>query len=515
MKSRIHSLPMLVWALLLTVGCSTFLQAQSCVSEEEEVPWPVPPALAGQEGDVELAGDATFFIGERKTGNIQVWTMSFGETSLQETLTPGDQLPADVKGIWSLAVPSYNRVIALATYDDGGTERYGILRSTDLGESWEFLKPDAFKDPAFKSLEGQTFPVQLDFGTRNVDFTGNFWRAALLEMTWHGEDYGWVWGRKGILRTTDGGDTWEVAYKTANENTMRYTVYEGVWGLAFQSPTTGVAILGPSTDAYYYKTEDGGTNWTKGFGLQGFRPAALSFTGGEYRSLTFRRSQTESNAFVQGSEDGRFWSGIAASAPAIATSETVFMTEMFWPNPDTGFLVYREGEIRKSENGGKTWTEFQDEDAAYPDVIFGSGRDQPLAGYGQRSVILRDGFEDPYLIQTITFNCQGDVQSYVPAWELGQFTGVSMDAMLLGGFSVFPNPTSDRCEIQFSTQNPEEGCILVVDARGEVVVNVDLGLLGAGEHRQNVNLEGLPSGSYRIMVRVGDRKGVEAITVER
>lgn len=509
MNRRIRLSLLLLFTLFFSYSITGTVHAQSCVSEEEEVPWPVPPALAGQDGDVTQAGPATFFIGERNTGNIQVWEMTFGETSLVKTLTPGNQLPADVTGIWSLAVPAHNRVVALATYEADGTEWYGVLTSDDLGETWSFDKPTAFRDPAFECLDGQSFQVQF----RNIDFTGNYWRAALLEMTWYDDNTGWIWGRKGILGTTDGGETWSVLYKTENSNTSRYTVYEGVWGLAFQSPTTGVAVLGPSTDASYYKTEDGGKTWTKGFGLQGYRPAGLLYRGGKYRSLTFRRSQTEQNAFVQGSDDGRFWAGLAASPPAIATSETVFMTEMLWPNPEEGFLVYRRGEIRATSNTGKTWSELQGEDAQYPQVIYGSGRDQPLAGYGQSSVILRDGFEDPYLVQTITMNCIGEVNSYVPAYELGQFTSVPVEARMLENFSVFPNPTSDRCEVRFSLDQPESGKIVVVDSRGDVVRNIDLGLLEAGDQTRSIDLSNLSAGSYRLMVRAGDHKGVESVVI--
>ncbi len=515
MNARFHSLLTLLGVLLLTSTVSQALFAQSCRSEEEEVPWPVPPALAGQNGDVALAGPATFFIGERNTGNIQVWEMTFGETSQTATLTPGNQLPAEVTGIWSLAVPAHDRVIGLVTYDDGGTAYYGIIRSEDLGETWTLLKPAAFKDPAFEPLDGKTFNVQLDVGTRNVDFTGNFWRAALLEQTWYDGSYGWVWGRKGILGTTDGGETWEALYKTTNSNTTRYTVYEGVWGLAFQSPTTGVAILGPSTDASYYKTEDGGKGWTKGFGLQGFRPAALSYGGGTYRSLTFRRSQTEQNAFLQGSTDGRFWNGLAASAPAILASETVFMTEMFWPNPEEGFLVNRRGEIRSSVNSGRNWTEFQGVDTNLPEILYGSGRDQPLAGYGQKSIILRDGFEDAYMIQTITLSCSGAVEPQVPAWELSVFTSVPQHSEPLVDFTVSPNPTTDRCDIRFSLEQPSSARALVVDSRGQVVRSVDFGLLESGKQTRSIDLKGLPTGSYRLVVRAGEQGGVESVIIER
>lgn len=518
MKKTIHSLLLALFCLVLANSARGLLHAQpACTSEPEQIPWPVPPAIAAQDGDEETAGPAHVFIGERNTGNIQVWDL-FSSMTQSGTLRPGTELPAGVKGIWSLAIPKPDLIIALVTYDDGATERYGILRSEDLGESWEFLKPEAFKDSEFVSLEGARGGA-----FNGVDFTGNFWRAALLEMTWlKGDgDYGWVWGRKGILRTTDAGKTWSVAYKTMSQNSQRHNENPGVWGLAFKNPTTGVAIIGPMTSCAYYTTENGGETWTQTKSLDGYLPAAFDFIpypgSDEYRTLSVNPHTADArNAFTQKSTNGgRNWQALhGTSAAAIAPSRTVPMVEWFWPNPQVGFMVHRRGEIRTSTNGGENWSELQGEDAAYPEVIFGPGRDEPLAGYGQRSVLVRDGFGDGYIAQAITFDCTGEID-YSTSWLVGTFTGVPDEGEPLAGFTVFPNPTADRCEMRFSLEQPETANAVVVDSRGNVMRSVNFGLLETGDHVKNINLRDLPSGSYRLVVRAGEKRGVEAVVIEK
>lgn len=515
MKKRLHSLLLALCGVLLVGGASGMLHAQNCRSEIEQTPWPVPPAIAGQNGDEETAGPAIFFVGERSSGNIQVWEIS-GSLSQTGTLRPGVELPADVKGIWSLAIPKPDLIIGLATYDDGGTERYGILRSEDLGETWQLLKPDAFKDPQFVSLEG------VRGGGSNVDFTGNYWRAALLEMTWlkGNGDYGWVWGRKGILRTTDAGLTWEIAYKeTGSQNDQSHAANPGVWRVAFADPMNGVAIIGPMVAGAYYKTTDGGANWTQTKSLEGYLPGALNYiTGEEYRSITANPHTAEArNAFSQVSRNGGAnWTTLhQTAATGISPSRTVPMVEWFWPNPNVGFLVYRRGEIRKSTDGGGTWSALHAEDDSYPEVLFGPGRDEPLAGYGQRSIMIYDGFGDPYIAQAITFDCTGEV-GHVAAWgDLGVFTSVPSEATPLAGFSTFPNPASERVDVRFSLDEPRIARAVLFDSRGTAVRNLNFGVLEAGDYIKNVDLRDLPSGSYRLVVRAGEQRSVEAIVVER
>lgn len=517
MKKTIHSLLWGLCGLLLLSSASNVLHAQDCRSEPEQIPWPVPPAIAGQNGDEETAGPAIFFVGERHTGNIQTWQIDAGALSQTGTLRPGTELPGDVKGVWALAIPKPDLIVGLATYDDAGVERYGILRSEDLGESWEFLKPDAFKDPQFVSLEG-TSGGQFNA----VNFTGNYWRAALLEMTWLRDngDYGWVWGRKGMLRTTDAGKTWSVGYKeTGSDNSQPHSANPGIWRVAFGSPTHGVAIMGPMVSGAYYTTDDGGVTWTQTKSLDGFLPAALTYvTGEEYRSLTSNPHTAEArNSFTQVTKNGGTnWTTLhQVPYTAIAPSRTVPMVEWFWPNPQVGFMVHRRGEIRKSTDGGGSWSALLAEDDSYPQVLFGPGRDEPLAGYGQRSVLIYDGFGDPYIAQAITLDCTGEI-GHVAAWDnLGVFTSVPSDAKPLAGFSAFPNPTSDRCDVRFSLEGPETARAVVVDSRGTVVRNLNFGLLEKGDHVQSVDLRGLSSGSYRLMVRAGDHRSVEAIVVER
>ena len=521
MNIRFHSILLALCAAVMFASIPDVIQAQPpCRSEPQEIPWPVPPAIAGQNGDEAVAGAAKVFVGERHTGNIQVWDVS-GSAQSGGTLTPGDQLPGDVKGIWSISIPKPDLIVALATYDDGDVERYGILRSEDLGESWNFIKPEAMRDPHFASLEGQQFNF--------VDFTGNYWRAPLLEMTWLSTgDVGWVWGRKGILKTTDAGLTWTAGYKTKNENTQLVAQYEGMWGAAFKDADNGVAVFGPVTDMRYYATTDGGQSWTEsnGSALATFRLAKLDYKGGEYRSLAFKRFEIKNNSFMYYSpNDGQSWL-VRGNVRNIA-AEGVFMIEWLWPSPEDGFLIYRRGELWKTTNSGDRWNRIQEIDTAnYPEIRYGdgtfingmSGERYPYAGYGQRTIIVKDGFGDSYMVQAFVTDCSGEVDGFLPVWdELGEFSSVRVvsQPLLDMDLEIVPNPTSERCEVRFAVESASLSQAVLTNSRGEVVRTHDMGLLESGNHVKSIDLEGLPSGSYRLLIRAGEHRGAEPVVIER
>lgn len=518
MKKTIHSLLWGLCGLLLVSGVPNSLHAQDCRSESQEVPWPVPPALAGQDGNEE-GGAGTVFIGERNTGNIQKWSLSLGSLQQVTTLMPGIQLPGEVTGIWSLAVPKEDLVVALVTYNDAGVERYGILRSENLGETWELVKPDAFKNPQLVSLEG-TSGGQFN----DVDFTGNYWRAALLEMTWLNDgDHGWVWGRKGILRTTDAGKTWSLGYLTDNQNNRLVRDNDAFWAVAFKNADSGVAVKGSQVNMEYFTTADGGVTWTKTKSLNTLRVGDFVYTGGEYRMLQFNRFNTSGNSSSTYSpNNGVSWlgRGNVSSIP----SEGVFMVEWLWPNPQDGFLIYRQGEIWRTTDGGDRWERMQTIDDSYPAIEYGDGTAingdnkppfYPYAGYGQTSILVRDDFGDAYIVQALTTDCTGEVEGYVPAWLVGTVTSVPVEAKSLAGFSAFPNPTSDRCDVRFSLESTEAVRATLVDSRGNIVRDLNFGQLTAGRHVRNLDLGDLPNGSYRLVVRAGEKRSVEGIILER
>lgn len=85
-----------------------------------------------------------------------------------------------------------------------------------------------------------------------------------------------------VLRTEDGGDTWEVAHSSDRT---------GTWGWKFSFPTPQVGYLatqGPARAGIVLKTTDGGRTWSElqvaedvGFSGIGFATAQLGWVGGD------------------------------------------------------------------------------------------------------------------------------------------------------------------------------------------------------------------------------------------
>ena len=521
MKLMSHSLLFLLIFGFITAITEQAYAQQQCRSELFEIPWVIPPAIAGIDGDGE-GTPGKVFIADRG-GSIQVWNLTVLVGGLEQavTLTPGNQLPSDVLGIWDIKVLKTGSIFALATYADQGTEWYGFLKSTDQGNSWEWVKPAAMQDPHFASLEGhfQTF------GFTQVDFTGNYWRVALNEMVWLDDGiHGWVWGRKGIIRTTDGGATWSVAYKAQNENNQTLGQYKPVWGLAFQSPNIGAAVIGPTVGSEYNYSTDGGVTWTPQKSLAVNRLADLEYIGGEYRALTFNRTQRQKNTLVQISPNGQTWS-TQPNLGSQVLNESVYASEAVWPSNSTGFFIQRQGEVWRTDDGGVVWEQMQDVDQNYDTVLYGDGTSIagtgtppffPYAGYGQRTILLQDDIGDLYLINVLTDNCQGNIRGYIATWRVDALTSVKNKKVFSTlELQAVPNPVTEDLKVHFVLEHPGQTTASIVNASGVVVQTIDMGLLEAGKQAKLLTLSSIPSGFYQVVLNSGSERGIEAIVIEK
>lgn len=500
---------------LLTLGLPTLLSAQTaCRGESTEIPWVVPPAVAGIDGDSETFDPGLVFVGDR-SGTLQIWEFSFGTLADATTLKPGEGLPANVTGFWDVAVTGENDVVALVTYTGSGGEWYGFLRSSDRGESWRLVEPASLRTAKFASVEGKTVGF--------TDWTGNFFRAPLYEMEWLSDGlHGWAWGRQGIVRTTDGGATWTVTYQADATAALGSPAYQAVWGLAMRTPTEGTAVIGARIGGTVRRTTDGGATWFTGPNLAVERLADLDVVGGEYRALRFNGQEREDNTFFYVSTDGQSWEQ-KKDLNRKVSSETVYPSEIVWTSYNDGFLVQRRGEIWRTSDAGANWTIEQEIDPQYDSIPYGDGTHingmgfgdrYPYAGYAQRTIAIRDDFGDHYLINVITDNCAGTIRNYIPVWPVSEFSSVptekkpnALDILLL------PNPTTDRCELRFRLPEASPLSLRIVDVRGTLLRTLDLGDHAAGEGRLEVGLDRLPAGLYHLVLRSDQGESTGSIVV--
>jgi len=86
-----------------------------------------------------------------------------------------------------------------------------------------------------------------------------------------------------------------------------------------------------------------------------------------------------------------------------------------------------------------------------------------------------------------------------------QVTATSMaEETAPGGFEIFPNPAGDRCHIILDLAQPQPVRMQVYDARGNLVVDLDKGLMPEGSNSMLLDTEGLAQGIYYIKMQAGE-----------
>jgi photosystem II stability/assembly factor-like uncharacterized protein len=164
-------------------------------------------------------------------------------------------------------------------------------------------------------------------------------RANLTGVYFHDRDHGWVVGHDAvILRTTDGGTTWERVY-WAPENEEPFF---DVW---FSDASNGIAI-----GAYggYFTTADGGTTWEyQAIGDMDWHlhQIARDDSGRLYIAA-------EAGVAYRSDDDGATW--IELPSPY----EGSFFGLLVLQN-DTLLLFGLRGHLFRSEDAGETWTEIE------------------------------------------------------------------------------------------------------------------------------------------------------------
>jgi photosystem II stability/assembly factor-like uncharacterized protein len=193
----------------------------------------------------------------------------------------------------------------------------------------------------------------------------NGYTAGLIDVRFFSKDTGMIVGltntthessRAIILRTTDGGDTWDTVYTTNRTN-------EWAWKITFPSRNTGYVSLQRNSNVapvYILKTTDGGISWTEklfsatGYFVQGigFLNDTLGWAGGTSlapkqttdggttwtsitigNSLNRFRKINDSLMYVSGAGMWKYSPGTALSVQKNAPVPADGNLEQNYPNP--------------------------------------------------------------------------------------------------------------------------------------------------------------------------------------
>ena len=278
------------------------------------------------------------------------------------------------------------------------TESGELIRISNQGMTHKVVQPEPFKVVAFSdSMHG--FNVDRTGSVRTTSDGGNAWQQVVSpqwenfdqpqQLVFNDASHGWLVGLYKVLRTADGGKTWQLTFsiETAGDGRMAR-----LYGGSFPDSDTGWVT---STDNILIHTNDGGVNWKtvtiearrmdlrdaffinslKGWVVpKGTGGIYMTTDGGKQwerqptndkRSLNSIRFVNESEGWAAGwgysdnspdrfavllrtSDGGRNWSEVETNL-----KERFFERVLFY-DQSHGWLVARDN-IYATRDAGKTW----------------------------------------------------------------------------------------------------------------------------------------------------------------
>ena len=81
-------------------------------------------------------------------------------------------------------------------------------------------------------------------------------------------------------------------------------------------------------------------------------------------------------------------------------------------------------------------------------------------------------------------------------------------------FNVYPNPASGTTTFSFNAESSENIVLTIINLKGQVIYQNDLGSLPQGENKIELNLSGLPNGMYSCQLTSnGTIKGTRKLLI--
>ncbi len=357
-----------------------------------------------------------------------------------------------------------------------------IIRTVNGGQTWSQLYSGGtdlndiyFSNPNMGWIAGgpyspPNFGVILKTDNGGVSWTQKYFQHSLFSIHFISDSVGWAGGYHILLKTTDGGNTWQ-EIDVSNIIAEIYSIY-------FTSPDTGW-VAGELT---VYKTINGGINWeqqhpvppaigsVRYFSINGFDSDTLWICG--YRWDW----GNESAILYNSSNSGQTWSRINIPLD--------YISSFYLFNNKIGWCV-GSGKIIKTIDRGTSWTVQHNSSMwSLNDIDFADSTD----GYvvGNQGTIIR--------------TCNGG-GSWTGLFE-GPETSVLKDFYL---YQNYPNPFNQTTNIEFSIPKAEFVSLKIYNLLGQEVVNLVSENLKAGFYKYDWDAGSLACGIY--IYRLQTEKG--------
>jgi len=333
---------------------------------------------------------------------------------------------------------------------------------------------------------------------------------------------GWVAGYGGkIIHTSDGGETW------VDQESGTYTY---LYDFYFLNADTGWVVGGDNGSypsfikhRWILYTTDGGDTW---------EPQLSVAHKSLLKSVHFTDNNNgfavgESGAVLQTTDGGSVWN-------EVMTNQSYHFSGVSTVNANMAFVV---GEylglphvpvIFRTTDGGMNWTSqtfdegFSLYDINFPDEYNGWA----VGGTNNVGTILRtsDGgetwdYEDPGT-ENFLFNVY--FTDSETGWAVGQNgsvistqlrTGIS-DVVNRESFQVYPNPATDRVNINIVVETSAPVKISLVNSSGQEVYRYD-DQLSPGQVTHSINTQNMNSGFYFAMIENGTERISRKVVISK
>jgi photosystem II stability/assembly factor-like uncharacterized protein len=407
---------------------------------------------------------------------------------------------------WLIGVWFFNNNTGIVV---GGRDSTCILRTTDEGETWSRQKHNGTAISGWSVFSGVCFSDSLNGWVVGRDGTiqhsrdgGISWTRQFADSSFEyfypvfcvDTSKAWIGGSgiRGVppytlIRTTDGGETWDTCFTKINSHP---------WDIYFLNPDTGYVVWGwcdpcysdpaPAKGSFIYRTTNGGDSWTllmqdtTIIGLYG-----ISFTDDHTATAV-----GSSGKILHTADGGETWT------PQTSGTEAD-LWDVFFISADTGWAVggtfwsFYGGVILKTTDGGTTWIA-----QTYPGdaMLFGVFFTDANTGTAV------SGSGDIFHTKT------GGVPTWIKEYridEMPQHSSLSQN---------YPNPFDQSTNIKFEIPESEFVTIKIYDIDGKLVTTLVNEKMRPGSYEVAWNAANYPVGVYFCRLKAGS--DVESMSME-